>query len=76
MKKKKLKTLSINKKKISSLEEKNGIKGGSWFFCHSNISDCLCSGGPSCVGYLQPCGDYLQTNEGPCEGGTAGCHIP
>lgn len=72
MKKKKLKTLSINKKKISSLEEQYKVKGGSWFFCHSNASACLCSGYLSCA----PCGTPLQTNEGPCEGGTAGCQIP
>ncbi|QHI35374.1 hypothetical protein IMCC3317_07200 [Kordia antarctica] len=70
MKKRNLKSLNINKEKVSSLGKENILGGGftSWS-CHSDISICLCSGA---------CPLPLRTNEGPCPGGTAGCwsHIP
>lgn len=73
MKKRNLKSLRINKTKISVLNNKHSVKGG-WFddtgwFCHSDMSECLCSGVASCPGQCSP----LQTNEGPCPGGSTGC---
>ncbi|WP_298427710.1 hypothetical protein [uncultured Kordia sp.] len=68
MKKRNLKSLNIKKEKVSVL---NNLTGGfgftSFVGCHSNISLCLCSGSPICNG------TPLQTDEGPCPGGTAGC---
>ncbi|WP_298427708.1 hypothetical protein [uncultured Kordia sp.] len=66
MKKKKLKSLHVNKEKISSLAAMQSIKGASW----------ICTGA-TCFN----CPHQGQTNEGPCPGGTSGCipngcHIP
>lgn len=67
MKKRNLKTLNINKEKVSSFEVMDNIKGGSWIFC---------------TGTCPTCRRCAQTNEGPCPGGTSGCvvsggcHIP
>ncbi|WP_298425183.1 hypothetical protein [uncultured Kordia sp.] len=70
MKKKNLKSLSFNKSKVSLLGSKN-LTGGLWpntgWFCHSDMSECLCSGVPGCP---MP----LNTNEGPCPSGSIGCN--
>lgn len=67
MKKRNLSTLQFSKVTVSTLT-KEAIAGGGIFSwsCHSDMSVCLCSGVPGCP---KP----LQTNEGPCPGGTAGC---
>lgn len=68
MKKKNLSSLKLKKANVSSLNERSLTGAGifSWS-CHSDMSDCLCSGVPGCP---MP----LQTNEGPCPGGTSGCN--
>ena len=75
MKKRNLKSLRINKTKVSVLNNKRSIKGGFWdtgWFCHSDMSECLCSGFQSCQGHHAQCSP-LQTDEGPCPSGSAGC---
>ncbi|KAB8152970.1 hypothetical protein EZY14_011320 [Kordia sp. TARA_039_SRF] len=68
MKKRNLSTLKLRKATVSTLT-KEATSGGftSFWSCHSDMSECLCSGVPGCP---MP----LQTNEGPCPGGTAGCN--
>ena len=69
MKKQHLKSLNLNKKSISNLS-KATVVGGSIFS----------TGWASC--YVCPVGDTvpqeglpLETDEGPCHGGTSGCVV-